>query len=352
MKTRKAGDILHPEREGKEALNRIKAEIGSLQFSAQYQQRPVPLEGNLIRREWFRYYDRLPAQDPPGWNFGGIRQYNGLDLELGSTFHNFMNANLSIEVFPSALGDDRTRGGPLMKTASNWNVNGGLSSSFSSTTRWRGSGLFGRDDLEGYFYRLTGGFSFRPSSRWEISADPALSWERNTRQYITQRANGPVETFGTRYIFGAVTRTTLSTQLRLNYAVNPDLTFEVYAEPFAASGQYEQIGELSRPKTSDLRLYGTDGSTIAQASDGSFTVADGADQFTLAPNFNVLSFRSNIVLRWEWRPGSTFFLVWQQNRFASGDPTERSRLGNLWDTASAPGDNFFAVKVSYWIPVD
>jgi len=66
MKARKAGDILHPEREGKEALNRIKGEIGSLQFSAQYQQRPVPLEGNLIRREWFRYYDRLPAQDPPG----------------------------------------------------------------------------------------------------------------------------------------------------------------------------------------------------------------------------------------------------------------------------------------------
>jgi predicted phage terminase large subunit-like protein len=66
LKRRKAGDILHPEREGKEALDRIKAEIGSLQFSAQYQQRPVPLEGNLIRREWFRYYDRLPERAPPG----------------------------------------------------------------------------------------------------------------------------------------------------------------------------------------------------------------------------------------------------------------------------------------------
>lgn len=66
VKTRKAGDILHPEREGKEALDRIKAEIGSLQFSAQYQQRPVPLEGNLIKREWFRYYDRLPDANPPG----------------------------------------------------------------------------------------------------------------------------------------------------------------------------------------------------------------------------------------------------------------------------------------------
>src|SRR6266446_8960833 len=58
--TRRIGDILHPERESKNALERIKAEIGSLQFSAQYQQRPVPLEGNLIRREWFRHYDRLP----------------------------------------------------------------------------------------------------------------------------------------------------------------------------------------------------------------------------------------------------------------------------------------------------
>ena len=59
--TRRAGDILHPERESKDALDRIKAEIGSLMFSAQYQQRPIPLEGNLIRRDWFRYYDALPA---------------------------------------------------------------------------------------------------------------------------------------------------------------------------------------------------------------------------------------------------------------------------------------------------
>jgi predicted phage terminase large subunit-like protein len=58
--TRRSGDILHPERESKDALERIKAEIGSLKFSAQYQQRPVPLEGNLIRRDWFRYYDTLP----------------------------------------------------------------------------------------------------------------------------------------------------------------------------------------------------------------------------------------------------------------------------------------------------
>ena len=60
---RRAGDVLHPERENREILDRIKMEIGSLMFSAQYQQRPVPLEGNLIKREWFRPYESLPQKD-------------------------------------------------------------------------------------------------------------------------------------------------------------------------------------------------------------------------------------------------------------------------------------------------
>ena len=63
--TRRIGDILHPERESKDTLDRIKAEIGSLMFSAQYQQRPVPLEGNLIRRDWFRSYDQPAPRIPP-----------------------------------------------------------------------------------------------------------------------------------------------------------------------------------------------------------------------------------------------------------------------------------------------
>jgi hypothetical protein len=57
---RRSGDVLHPERESRDALEAIKAEVGSLLFSAQYQQRPVPVEGNLIRRSWFRAYDNVP----------------------------------------------------------------------------------------------------------------------------------------------------------------------------------------------------------------------------------------------------------------------------------------------------
>ena len=66
---RRSGDILHPERESREALEAIKAEVGSLLFSAQYQQQPVPVEGNLIRRSWFPAYDALPAG--PAGTHGG-----------------------------------------------------------------------------------------------------------------------------------------------------------------------------------------------------------------------------------------------------------------------------------------
>ena len=65
----------------------------------------------------------------------------------------------------------------------------------------------------------------------------------------------------------------------------------------------------------------------------------------------MLSFRSNVVLRWEWRPGSTLFLVWQQNNSDSGDPNARVNMGSFFNSIAGIGDNFFAIKISYWIPV-
>lgn len=99
-----------------------------------------------------------------------------------------------------------------------------------------------------------------------------------------------------------------------------------------------------------LRRYGMDGTTAARDAAGHLRVTDGAQSFTLANrDFTVRSLRSNLVTRWEWRPGSTLFLVWQQNRAAS-DPVGRLvRTRGLLDAFSATGDNYFAVKLSYWI---
>jgi hypothetical protein len=157
-------------------------------------------------------------------------------------------------------------------------------------------------------------------------------------------------------------------QLRLNYAFSPNLTLEVYAEPFASSGAYTNYGQLTAAQAPTLLTYGTGNTSIVQDPDGNYTVTDGnSGQVFALPNddFNVLSYRSNAVLRWEYRPGSTLFLIWQQNRnsFCSGGyesdtcyqsdvaPGGGIRAGDLWDTRTVPGDNVFVIKATYWLSI-
>jgi hypothetical protein len=118
---------------------------------------------------------------------------------------------------------------------------------------------------------------------------PTIIHEIVGRQYVATLDGGSPATFGKRYVFARVNRATYSSQFRLNYTIKPDLTIDLYAEPFAASGAYSRMGELVAPRTSELRPFVVPGNR----------------------DFNTRSFRSNAVLRWEWRPGSTLFVVWQ-----------------------------------------
>ncbi len=183
----------------------------------------------------------------------------------------------------------------------------------------------------------------------QLSLTPVYEREVNPRQYVTTRTGGRPETYGSRYIFSFIDRTTISTQVRVNYTFKPDLNLDVYAEPFAASGRYYDFGELLAARSRFLRVYGTDGTTIEAPGDGSRIVGDGAGMFTLANrDFNVRSFRSNVVLRWEWRPGSTLYLVWQQDRADSRPVGNHVGLGDMFGSLGAPGTNFFAIKASFW----
>ena len=100
------------------------------------------------------------------------------------------------------------------------------------------------------------------------------------------------------------------------------------------------------------RIAVTGAAADSLRTDGIVRVRSGADTLDLeVSDFNVRSFRSNVVLRWEWRPGSALYLVWQQDRRTSRSGGALVRPGGLWDALGSPGDNFFAVKVSYWLPV-
>jgi hypothetical protein len=139
----------------------------------------------------------------------------------------------------------------------------------------------------------------------------------------------------------------------MGYTLKPDLNIDVYAEPFAASGRYYDFGELAAPRALHRRLYGTDGTTVSVKPDGSRVITDGGNSSFALKNydFNIRSFRSNVVLLWEWRPGSTLYLVWQQDRKASEVFGESVGLRDMFRSLRAPGSNYFAVKMSFWLPV-
>jgi len=137
------------------------------------------------------------------------------------------------------------------------------------------------------------------------------------------------------YAFAHLEQKTLSLTWRLGYTFTPTASLQLYASPFISKGSYSDVREIARPRAVDYsdryRPYAD--SAVANDPGG----------------FNVQQFRSNVVFRWEYRAGSTLFLVWSQGREGSL-PYEGAASfgGNLSDLFGLPADDVFLVKLSYW----
>lgn len=221
--------------------------------------------------------------------------------------------------------------------------------------RWvLGVGLHGT----GYRYGSDDGWSVRSSLEWKpgsrvsLALEPQLERSRTTAQYV-DTFDDPLATatYGHRYVFAGLDQTTLSASLRLNWIFTPRLSLEVYAQPLLSSGEYAGFKELARPRSFDFNGYPDPAAThdpdrIVVDPDG--PAGGAAGQEIDDPNFSLASLRGNAVLRWEYSPGSTLFLVWTQNR------SDEETVGNfemgrgVRRMFEASGDNIFLVKVSYW----
>ena len=284
------------------------------------------------------------------WNYGGERQFTRLNSDAALTWSNFWTTRISTRFSTRAQDHRLTRGGPSVGTARGWSSSIDLESSSTDQTRWSAALQYGQDEWGGWTGGVEGSIAMVPGPRWQVSLRPSYEREVNPRQYVTELSGGGPATYGSRYIFGFIDRTTLTAEVRVNFTLMPDLNLDLYAQPFAASGRYHDLGELPEPRSRNLRTYGTDGTTIERRPDGDYEVTDGADTFVLTNlDFNVRSFRSTSVLRWEWRPGSTLYVVWQQDRSGVEEIGARAGPGDLFGSLTASGDNFFAVKVSYWL---
>ncbi len=302
---------------------------------------------------------------------GGQQQYNfdgDLTDRQGQLFGYVELLNYwNIQAFwihrPSLLDDQMARGGPVLRRPgiNFWSAN--LSSDSRKPVVANASGQLGcRADGD---CSSSAGLTlrFQPASNVALSLGPQLSRDKTQYQYVTT-VDDPTATafYGRRYVFADLKQSSLSMNTRFNVTFTPNLTFELFAQPLIASGAYSRYKEYAAPRELRLQVYGQDVGTVtvqpaAQAGDrDGYTIdPDGAGpaaSFTIQdPSFTLRSLRGNAVLRWEYLPGSTLYLVW--TRSSASDLT-RGAIDFGADARAlfrGPAENIFLIKVNYWLGI-
>lgn len=297
----------------------------------------------------FRNYS-VNVETARQWNYGGAVQDAQVRSDAEVTWRNFWSTEVSLEYAFPAQDQRLTRGGPSMGTPRSWSTSLRVNNSYAANTRRNARVEYRQNEDGGFAFEINGGLTLRPTPRWQVAFQPSYEQRVDDQQFVTALDGGSPVTFGRRYVFAYIDRRTISSEIRLNYTFKPDVNLDFYGEPFAASGRYYDFGELVAPGSRARLVYATRGTQVDVLPGGSLAVVDGSSRFTLRNrDFNVVSFRSNLVLRWEWRPGSTLYMVWQQDRRGSEVRADRVSVGDLFGAFGASGDNVFAIKTTFWV---
>ena len=259
-----------------------------------------------------------------GWNADGDRMSLGGNVNAHAVFLNNWSAGFGINLNTQGFDDRATRGGPGAYANAGWSL-----WTYANTDERKalsvGVSTSNFADRHGTtFGDLSPYVSYRPSSFLSLTGGLSLSRNHDQSQWIEQNARG-------QYVFGRLDQNTVSLTARVNYTVTPTLSIQLYAQPFVSAGDYSAFKELVNGRSKD---YAGRYAPIAYAGD---------------PDFNYRSFRTTNVLRWEYKPGSTLFVVWQQGRedtLNTGQFRFRQDVGGVFD---APARNVFLVKWAYWL---
>jgi hypothetical protein len=326
---------------------------GILRFETSYQRVSPGFEANdlgfLRRADWHSHATWAALNfNKPGpffrrlsWNFNEWLEWTTAGLPLDRA----VNTNVHFELPNSwwvhaggtlgGLGtvfcDRCARGGPALRTSRYISPWGGL----QGDSRWVAVpavwfNYWRSDDGRSRSYSVSPSLEFRVSSRFTSTLGLGFSRNRDDRQWYGNRLDAAGLTH---YTFAHLEQRTTSIQARINFTATPNLTLQAYAEPFVSKGVYSDVRELADPRAT---------SYLARFQPYTAGGEPGG--------FNFKQFRSNVVVRWEYRPGSALYLVWQQGREDS-EPERGTRtlFGDFDRLFAAHPNNTFLIKLSYWL---
>lgn len=271
---------------------------------------------------------------------------------LSSTFVNRWNGSIGVSRSFEGLYTNTLRGGPALMTPGSWAETVGL-----ATDRSRDVSLVVRLNAETSDDDISGFFSFDPTLTFRFDFGIQLSGSMNyskgkeNLQWVgLQQINDEP-----RYIMALLDRKTLGLTFRADYGITPDLTLQYYGSPYISTGVYSDFKYVTDPRAEEyserFHLFtpqeiALDPSTNRYIIDETGNGTTDYDFYN--PDFSFKQFRSNFVVRWEYRPGSILYFVWQHSRTgyeSITDPSIAEGFRNLWDIF--PSD-VIMLKLNYW----
>jgi hypothetical protein len=264
-----------------------------------------------------------------GWNFAGDRLYAGYNVNAHAFFQSNWSTGAGINLNHGGFDDRLTRGGPGGRTTARPGVWHYLNSDNRRPISF-GYGMFLMRDRHGSsVVDVNPTVTIRPTPALFVSVGLRYNQNIDDAQWV-----GKVQEGRDRFVLAHLHQRTVSFTNRVNYTMTPNLSLQVYAEPFVSAGEYTDFREL------------VDGRA------GRYEDRFAPFAYRDNPDFTFKSFRTTNVLRWEYKPGSTLFVVWQQNRQQrlSGEGRGDFAFGrDFGDIFAVPATNVFLVKLAYWL---
>ncbi|MDZ7723583.1 MAG: DUF5916 domain-containing protein [candidate division KSB1 bacterium] len=299
---------------------------------------------------WFRSVS-VSASHERQWTFGKEQIHNGTNLMLSGRLRNKWSVFMRVTRMADAINPRLLRGGPAMIQEGHWCRFLRIGTDDANKV----SGGFGihshrHDDAPAsqtldFFPFLT----FKPTPQSRLRAELDYSKSRTPFQYV--EAEAPL------YVLARLDRETIGITLRMDLSITPDFTIQFYGNPYFSTGQYSRFKSIDNPQADRYRdRYSILDQELAYSSeDEQFKVdadLDGsADLGFDDPDFNFAEFRSNVVARWEFKPGSTLFFVYTHGRSAYETITRSSFSHNVDNLLHTRPDNIFIIKLNVWFSV-
>jgi len=281
----------------------------------------------------FRTYN-ISLSETNNWDFGGRYLSSAANLGVYLEFLNKWALNASSAYTPQSLDTRILRGGSAMLVPSVLDNNLYVKTDPSRKLFFE---LNSELSVSGYnsarYYSVQPGIRYTPVNTIKLSASFNYSANRNDWQYIATAGGGSAPA----YILGRIDQHTMAITFRADYNITPEISIQYYGSPFVTVGKYSEFKRVTDPQ--------------ANIYYHRFTTISPTDYSFANPNFDFSQFRSNLVFRWEYRPGSLFNFVWSQDRTAFIQPGEQVLAKAMSGLNDIFPNNIFLIKFNYWFSI-